>query len=333
MTKYTENHKHYKDIKNTLEKLELNETQKSHLYFALGKYFEDIKDYKKSFLFYEEANKLHRKKINFSIKKEKDNFLKVKEYFNKKVFKEFNNLGNKDESAIFILGLPRSGTTLVEQILSNHSNVYGADEIYNFPELIKKNFCFPNENKLINEINLDRIKTVGNTYIDEIKKISNNSLRITDKLPLNFLYVGFIKICLPNSKIIHCYREPMDNILSIYKNHFTSNKIKYAYELKEIVEYYNLYKNLLIYWNKLLPSFIINIKYENLISKPNSEIKKLIKSCNLDWSEKCLNFYNNKRPIKTASNSQARNKIYKTSVNSWKNYENYLKKYKKKIKN
>ena len=125
----------------------------------------------------------------------------------------------------------------------------------------------------------------------------------------------------------------MDNCFSIFKNHFPSTKIKYAYDLGEIVDYYNLYYDLMKHWNNVLPNFIFNIKYEELISNNKLEIKNLLKTCNLDWSEECLNFYNNKRAIKTASDTQARSKIYTTSINAWKLYEKYLNIYLSRIRN
>ena len=143
-------------------------------------------------------------------------------------------------------------------------------------------------------------------------------------MPINFLWVGFIKLILPNSKIIHCYRNPKDNIVSIFTNHFPSGKIAFAYDLNETIKYYDLYNNLMNHWNSILPKFIYNIRYENLISETKDEIRKLLKFCSLDWSEKCLEFYNNERPIKTASNAQARKKIYKNSIDSWKKYEKFL---------
>ena len=167
----------------------------------------------------------------------------------------------------------------------------------------------------------------------KIKAISNNSDRVTDKLPINFLYVGFIKLILPNAKIVHCYRNPKDNCLSIFKNQFSSGKIKFAYDISEIVEYYNLYDDLMKYWTNFLPDFIYDIKYENLISNTETEIQNLLSNCDLDWSNDCLNFHNNKRPIKTASAVQARSKIYNSSIDSWKNYEKYLNKYFTKLKN
>ena len=152
-------------------------------------------------------------------------------------------------------------------------------------------------------------------------------------MPTNFLSVGFIKLILPNSKIVHCSRSPQDTIFSIYKNHFPGGAIKFAYDLDELVNYYNLYSDLMMHWNKLFPSFIFNISYESLIGDTKNQIKKLLTFCNLQWQDDCLKFYNNKRPIKTASDIQARNKIFNSSINSWKNYEKHLKKYIDKLKN
>ena len=141
------------------------------------------------------------------------------------------------------------------------------------------------------------------------------------------MLIGFIKLILPNSKIIHCYRNSKDNCFSIYKNHFTSGLVHFAYDLNEIVEYYKLYFNLMEYWNNLFPDFIYNISYENLIKKSEIEIKNLIKACNLKWEDDCLLFYNNQRPIRTASDVQARKKIYNTSIDKWKNFKNHLDKH------
>mgnify|MGYP001361687148 CR=1 FL=1 len=170
-------------------------------------------------------------------------------------------------------------------------------------------------------------------YGAKMKDLSNNSERTTDKLPTNFLSVGFIKLILPNSRIVHCYRNSRDNCTSIFKNHFTSGKVKFAYDLDEITEYFNLYKDLMNYWNDLLPGFVFDIKYEKLISDTEVEIRKLLKFCDLKWFDDCLNFYNNKRQIKTASDIQARSKIYKSSIGSWKNYEKYTKKFFLKLSN
>ena len=205
----------------------------------------------------------------------------------------------------------------------------GADEIEFIPSLINKNFGDKNLLLFFDEIvkfHKAELKTIGKEYGAKMKDLSNNSERTTDKLPTNFLSVGFIKLILPNSRIVHCYRNSRDNCTSIFKNHFTSGKVKFAYDLDEITEYFNFYKDLMNYWNDLLPGFVFDIKYEKLISDTEVEIRKLLKFCDLKWFDDCLNFYNNKRQIKTASDIQVRSKIYKSSIGSWKNYEKHTKK-------
>lgn len=307
-----------------------NEDNKIHLCFALGKAYEDKADYDNSFKFYKEANNIYRKKINFSINKEIENIKMIKNIFSKEKIKKYSILGFDSKKPIFIVGMPRSGTTLVEQIISSHPIVFGADEVEYIPRLIEKNI-----KKIKTEFNYDKdlLKNIGQEYINEINILSNHAERTTDKLPINFLWIGFIKMVLPNAKIIHCSRNPNDNIFSIFKNHFPGDKIKFAYNLDEIVDFYNIYLNLMDYWKSILPNFIYNVKYEDLVSNTKVEIENVLKFCNLTWADECLKFYENKRAIKTASNSQVRNKIYKSSINSWVNYDKNLSKYFKRLNN
>jgi len=304
-----------------------NNEQRSDIVFALGKALEDLKDYENSFKYYNEANNLRRKQINFSIDKEKDEFNNIKKVFSENLFKKYYNSGNLNSSAIFIVGMPRSGTTLVEQIISSHPRVFGGDELHFLPDLIKNNF-YMEQGKLLlkhnNNIKKEDLKMIGQKYIDDLMKISNKSDKITDKLPVNFKWIGLIKLILPNSIIINCVRNPKDNCLSIFKNYFANKSLNFAYNLDEITEFYNLYHNLMFHWKKTLPKFIMDIKYEQIIENPEQQIRMLIEKCNLIWNDNCLKFYENKRPIKTASDVQARKKIYSSSVNSWKNYNKYL---------
>ena len=248
----------------------------------------------------------------------------------KNLFKKFIDSGSSSEDSIFVLGMPRSGTTLVEQILSSHSKVFGAGEAELIPNLIKKNFSKHKLSLFLNNVvdfNKDELSKIGDEYIKNMRKISGDLKITTDKLPINFLSIGFIKLILPKSKIIHCHRNPKDTIFSIFKNHFPSSSIKFGYDLDELVDYYNLYEDLMNHWNKTLPNFVFNIKYENLIKDTKSEIEKLLKFCNLTWEDNCLNFQNNKRRINTASDIQVRKKIYSKSVNSWNKYSKYLNKH------
>ena len=216
--------------------------------------------------------------------------------------------------------MPRSSTTLVEQILSSHSKVFGAGEVEFIPDLVKE------------KINKKDLKKIGEEYINKMKNISSNSDRTTDKLPTNFLYIGFIKLILPKSKIVHCFRNSRDNCLSIFKNQFSSGKIKFAYDLNEIVFYYNLFEDLMRYWRKLFPNFIYDLKYEHLISNTKKQTQSLLNNCDLNWTNDCLNFYNNERLIRSASDTQVRSKIYNSSINSWKSFDKYLDKYFRKLK-
>ena len=328
ITKYTKDNEHFKQLKKIYENININDNdKKTTIGFALGKAYEDINDFKKAFFHYNEANTIKRKKINFSFKSENDKFNDIKNTYSKKIFSKYINAGYKNSTPIFIVGMPRSGTTLVEQILSSHSKVFGADELEFIPNFLEKNFGNSSPRLFLEEIvdfDKNNLKKTGEEYIKKINNISNNAKNVTDKLPINFLHIGYIKLILPDSKIIHCSRNPKDNCLSIFKNFFRGQKLTFAYDFNEIIQYYNLYKDLMNHWYNLLPDFIFEVKYENLIKNTKTEIKNLLDYCNLKWEESCLDFHKNKRPIKTASDYQARSKIYSKSIDSWKNYDEYL---------
>ena len=163
----------------------------------------------------------------------------------------------------------------------------------------------------------------GKKYINNTKIYNSNQQHITDKDPLNFRWIGIIKLILPKSKIIHCMRDPKDTCWSLFKNFFTG-QISFAFTQEELGKYYNLYRNLMKFWKQLIPSFIYDISYEKLIENQELETRKLLNFCNLDWDESCLKFFENKSLIRTLSISQARTPIYKTSIKSWKRYENDL---------
>ena len=200
--------------------------------------------------------------------------------------------------------------------------------------MLEKNFGKKNLSLFFEDdknFNKDLFASIGKEYVSIIKNISDNSVRFTDKLPENFLWIGLIKLILPNAKILHCLREPRDNCFSLFKNYFPNHSMDYSYNLNNVVEYYNLYFDLMNYWKNLFPNFIFNVKYENLVSNTEKEIRSMLNFCDLEWDNNCLDYYKNKRAVKTASDIQARSKIYTSSIDSWKKYEKYLNEYFQKL--
>ena len=324
--KYDINNPHLKSMENKIKDQSLNNFQKIELYFGLGKAYEDIKNYKKSFENYKLGNKIKRDTTKYQINDDVTLFENIKSSFSNINFQNLENVGNKSNKMIFILGMPRSGTTMVEQIIANHKNVYGAGELRDLTQIIKENFLVNDKIKFPEKFNIkdqNFFSNMGTKYLENLDRYNTNKNYITDKAPLNFKWIGLIKLILPKSKIIHCTRDPKDTCLSLFKNFF-EGELNFSYNLEEAGKYYKLYQNLMEFWKQLLPDFIYDISYEKLVENQEFESRKLLDFCNLDWDKNCLTFYKNKRGIITASFAQARKPIYKNSVKSWQKYENEL---------
>ena len=294
------------------------------LAFALAELYENANNYKLASNLYIEANKLIRKTFSYSTEEQEKYFRKLKSIYSDSNFKKYSFSGNKSKKPIFIIGLPRSGSTLVEQIISNHSRVYGAGEVDYFQrttfeaeKILDKKYPFK-----LSDFDDETINTLGEYYLDKIN-IDKNIAKVTDKNLANFFSVGLIKMIFPNAKIINVSRHKKDNCLSIFSIKFTGS-YPYAYDLKEISEYYTLYQDLMDHWNSIYPGEIYNINYEDVISNIEKETKNILNYCDLTYEENCLEFYNNKRPVMTASTHQVRKKLYNSSVGRWKNFEEYL---------
>ena len=324
--KYDINNPHLKSMENKIKDQSLNNFQKIELYFGLGKAYEDIKNYKKSFENYKLGNKIKRDAIKYQINDDVKLFENIKNSFSNINFQNLENVGNKSNKMIFILGMPRSGTTMVEQIIANHKNVYGAGELRDLTQIIKENFLVNDKIKFPEKLNIkdqNFFNNMGTKYLENLDRYVTNKNYITDKAPLNFKWIGLIKLILPKSKIIHCTRDPKDICLSLFKNFF-EGELNFSYSLEEAGKYYKLYQNLMEFWKQLLPDFIYDISYEKLVENQESESRKLLDFCNLDWDKNCLTFYKNKRGIITVSFAQVRKPIYKNSVKSWQKYEGDL---------
>ena len=304
----------------------ITEKQEIHLAFGLGKAYEDLGKYAESMEHVLKGNRLNRASFDYSLSREQDKFSNIKAVFSAEFFSARKGCGNLDSTPIFILGMPRSGTSLAEQILASHPGVFGAGELSIISNMVRNTEPGSSSSEYpdwVADINSTAFKGFGQKYIAKLREHSADSKFITDKMPHNFLHIGFIYTILPNAKIICCTRDPMDNCLSIFKNHFTTGHY-YSYDLQELGQYYNLYLDLMAHWKNTLPGFIYDLNYEALISDQENQIRKLLEYCNLPWDNACLQFHKTRRKVATASKAQVRQPIYKDSVDLWKRYETQL---------
>ncbi len=326
LEKYNSNNDHIKIMENKIKNKKLHKSNIIDLSFALGKVYEDIKDYEKSFFYITKANKLKKTFLKYDIKNDKKLFQKIKNFYQNTILQKAS-LTQNEKKIIFILGMPRTGTSLVEQIISSHSEVYGGGEILLLSSYFQKFFNLIEDKK--DTTNL--FYKFRNSYLNFLNKMSNANI-ITDKAPLNFRWIGFIKSIFPNSIIIHCTRDPFENSWSIYKNEFEGGMF-FSNDIKDIASYYKIYQDLINFWKKNFKNQIFDLKYEDLINNPEKKIKELIKFCDLNWQQSCLEFYKNKKIIKTVSFSQARKPIYKNSIKGTLNFKKYLKELESELKN
>ena len=327
------------DKSNHMENMEkklthnLNKTDLMLLNYSLGKAYEDINNYEKSFLHLKRANDLNNEIINYIPSNENKIFENIKIIF-KDNFNAINKDYNSDKIIIFIVGMPRSGTSLIEQILSSNENVYGAGELP-FIGNLAENLFFNNKIKLnfnsLKEIEEEKFIKLNKDYFQKLSSFEINKKIFIDKAPFNFKWIGLIKKIIPNSKIIHCRRDAMDICWSNYKNFFSSIKMNYSNNFKNIAYFYNLYLDIMNYWKNKFKEEIYDIDYENLIKNPEKEIKNLVNFCELDWDENYLKFYENKKTVSTASLAQVRSPLYKSSIKKWENFGEKLNELKKLI--
>lgn len=313
----------YDDQYHLLQKLYLDKNisdeQLCHVNFSLAKIYEDLENFEKAFKHFEEGNRIQKKLLNYNIKQDIELFNQIKlsfKQFEKNVHSIRRN--KSDIIPIFIVGMPRSGTTLVEQIISSHSKVSGLGEL---PFVLQ--FGLKITTGLL-EFNSDTILKFRNNYLEKIKNFTENSLIFTDKMPQNFLYIGLIMATFPEAKILHIKRNTAAVCWANYKQWFKSKDLSYSYSINDTIKYYNLYEDLMNFWKKSFNNKIYEVDYESLTVNHEDEIKKLIKYLDLNWEEGCLSPEKNKRAVTTASNKQIRNKIFKGSSQKWKNYKPFL---------
>jgi len=321
---FTENDSQITLMQSLLTTGNLSQSERIQLCFALAKANENLGNQDELFEFLHEGNRLRKEELNYSLDKSQDLFSFIKELFSalQTVKEQSPSFEPSTIRPIFIVGMPRSGTTLVEQIISSHNAVYGAGELTTLPTVvgpIARDHLTQNTN--LSESNFLSIRQ---QYLDALSRFEVTENVITDKLPLNFQYIGFILSAFPEAKIVHLKRDARATCWSIYKCHFKNKGNGFAYNLDDLAGFYGLYVELMDFWHQLYPGKIYDICYEDLTTNQEEETRKLLQYCELDWDENCLNFHTNKRAVKTASSLQVREKMYQGSSEAWKKHESYL---------
>jgi hypothetical protein len=266
--------------------------------------------------------------LDFSLDAERQRLAQIKSLFgvagdkNEKTIKRLDvTPSSKFKTPVFILGMPRSGTTLVEQILSTHTDIHGAGELTN---LIR----FAAEHELETSPTLGKLQKLRKMYLSEISKLGNHGPDhqpfVIDKMPLNFWHIGFIKAAMPEAKIIHTKRDAVATGWSIYKMLFSANGNDFGYDLDHIAGYYRLYSELMTFWNSLYPDSIYNLNYETLTEAPQAEVRRMLEFIGVPWQDKVMNFHENNRSVRTASASQVRRQVYQGSSEEWKKFDRHL---------
>lgn len=302
----------------------LLEHDRMSLGFAIAKVLEDAKEYDRVFHYLDEANALMRKAHPYSMSRRYRDVELVKE-----AFADFDWHGTKIEGAtdfapIFVTGMPRSGTTLIEQIISSHSTVEGAGEVGEAAAQAHQLILFRGKSRNISTVPQAEIAAMGRNFEAFIRERFPNAPRITDKSIQTYMSLGLVKLAMPNARFVVVRRDPRDNLLSIYKNRFPDDTHLYAYDQKDLGLFYGTFVDMIEFWRERVPDWFYEVQYEDLVANPEEETRKLIAACGLEWEDACLSFHENKRKIQTLSVFQARQPISKASVALWQRYEKDL---------
>ncbi len=311
-----------------LEQDDLTERSRVHFLFALAKASEDAGHFDQAWQYYSDGNTLQRSLESYDPVRTEVANNELREVFNAELFAEKSGLGNPDPAPIFIVGLPRSGSTLLEQILASHSLVEGTAELpylgRTATSLNHNRADGVNYPKAVIELGERHLQALGHKYLQwaEFHRQLDKP-RFIDKNPNNFANIGLLHLILPNAKIIDARRYPLDTCLSCYRQLFAKGQT-FLYDLQDLGEYYLQYLEMMEHWDRVLPGRVHRIQYENLVTDFEGEVRRLLEYCELPWEDDCINFYQTDRPVRTASSEQVRQPVYTKSIHYWRNYDEHL---------
>jgi Sulfotransferase family/Tetratricopeptide repeat len=302
--------------------------QQIELHFALGKALADLGQHERSFRHLFEGNTLKRQQIVYDEAATLAMFDRIRAKFTPELMRSRGGQGDQSSVPVFILGMPRSGSTLIEQILASHPLVFGGGELSNFVQAVRETVgrcgaCGPFP-EMGSDIAGPQLGRLGARYMAGIRALAPDAARVTDKMPTNFQLVGLIHLALPNARIIHSVRDPVDTCFSCFSILFATNQ-PFTYELGELGRYYCAYRRLMEHWRALLPDgVVLELRYEELVADLEGQARRLLAHCGLAWDDACLAFWNTQRPVDTASAAQVRQPIYESSVGRWRRHGRLL---------
>ena len=317
------------EMKRLLADDRLANSERVELHFALGKAYEDLQEYDLSFEHLAKANRMHRDRLNFDVSMHMKLMSRVTSIFSEDFIRNPNlPFGSGSECPVFIVGVPRSGTTLVEQIIASHPQAAAGGETgalidvvtTELPKIIGLGIEFPECSRAIRSPDA---KQIASMYLERLTEHTPHARRVTDKLPLNFILVGIISILFPQAKIIHCRRDPVDTCLSCFFQMF-ANGHEYTYDLIEMGRWYQAYEAMMSHWRQVLPDRMLEIQYEDLVANQEAKTRKIVDHIGLPWDDRCLSYYENRQPVQTASNVQVKQPIFTTSIGRSEPYKKHL---------
>ena len=329
----TPQHNHVEALESALQQDVGERMGEVNLCFALAKELEDLGDFERSFDYLLRGATARRRQMQYSVERDLETIAAIRRVFSAEKLQSsppaYDSPGYENEEPIFILGMPRTGTTLVERILGGHSEVRSAGELPNFAiEMMRlvgeaAKGSRPTRDEVVAlSADLDFAR-LGEAYIESTRDKTGTSAHFIDKLPLNYLYVGLIHLALPRAKIVHVQRDPMDTCYAVFKNLFV-DAYPFSYDLGELARYYIAYHQLMQHWHAALPGRIHTLRYEDLVGDVETEARRLVEYCGLDWQPQMLDFHTRHEASTTASAAQVRQPVYSRSVGRWRDYEQQL---------
>ena len=302
---------------------QIDEASRISLHFGLAKAYEDIKAFDKAFAHARDGNTLARKAKTYAAADTSAEFDTYRSAFTPAVISRHGDAGHDDGRPIFVLGMPRSGTSLVEQVLAAHPDVHGAGEVKLLYAAIRDaqhKLGVADAVGLVEKASPGDWKALGEAYIGALRQFAPKARRIVNKMPDNFRFIGHIRMALPKAKVIYCRRSAPDNCVSIFNLNFGPGGPAYSNDLGELGDYYCQHESLMRHWQETLPGFVHEIRYEDMVADQEGESRRLLAFCGLDWDESVLDFFRSDRRVRTATAAQVRQPIYKSSVGRYRNY-------------